>query len=161
MSKPANERYLSWLLFFNILTKTQTCFVSWLKLTAMQRVTGLGGFFIKAKDPKALCAWYEKHLGVPFAGQTYTSFKWVNENNPNVPGSTNFCFFPETTKYFEPSTNNCMVNFRVKDLEALLKVLKEEGVTVDEKVESVEYGKFGWIIDPEGNKVELWEPVDD
>lgn len=126
----------------------------------MQRVTGPGGFFIKAKDPKALCAWYEKHLGIPFNGTTYAGFKWINENNPDLPGSTTFCFFDNDTKYFDPSTKQCMVNFRVKDLHALLKALKEEGVTVEEKTEEFEYGKFGWIMDPEGNKIELWEPVD-
>jgi predicted enzyme related to lactoylglutathione lyase len=126
----------------------------------MQRVTGLGGFFIRSKDPKTLCAWYEKHLGVPFAGNTYAGFKWVNENNPEVPGSTVFSFFNENTDYFDPSEKQCMVNFRVKDLRALLAALKEEGVWVDEKVEEYDYGKFGWTMDPEGNKIELWEPVD-
>jgi predicted enzyme related to lactoylglutathione lyase len=125
----------------------------------MQKVTGLGGFFIKSKDPKTLCAWYEKHLGVPFAGNTYANYEWKNEN-PAVPGSTVFSFFSESTDYFAPSEKQCMVNFRVKDLRALLKTLKEEGVWVDEKVEEFEYGKFGWIMDPEGNKIELWEPVD-
>lgn len=126
----------------------------------MQKVTGLGGFFIRAKDPKALCAWYEKHLGVPFEGNTYAGFKWINENNPDVPGSTVFSFFDEKTDYFNPSEKQCMVNFRVKDLRALLAALKAEGVWVDEKVEEYDYGKFGWTMDPEGNKIELWEPVD-
>jgi predicted enzyme related to lactoylglutathione lyase len=125
----------------------------------MQRVTGLGGFFIRSKDPKALCAWYEKHLGVPFGGNTYAGFKWVNENNPDVPGSTAFSFFKEDSAYF-PLSQQCMVNFRVKDLHALLKTLKEEGIATDEKIEEFDYGKFSWITDPEGNKIELWEPVD-
>jgi predicted enzyme related to lactoylglutathione lyase len=125
----------------------------------MERVTGPGGFFIKSKDPKTLCAWYEKHLWVPFNGNTYANFVWKNDN-PDAPGSTVFSFFGEDTKYFDPSKSSCMVNFRVKDLRVLLEALKQEGVWVDEKVEEYDYGKFGWIMDPEGNKIELWEPVD-
>jgi predicted enzyme related to lactoylglutathione lyase len=127
----------------------------------MQRVTGLGGVFIKAKDPKALCAWYQKHLGIEFNGNTYISFQWVNLNHPTAPGSTVFSFFSENTKYFEPSKASCMINFRVKDLEALIPVLKEEGVQIEGDILKEDYGKFGWIMDPEGNKIELWEPIDD
>lgn len=147
--------------FLKLVLKKFTRFCTFCaKANCMQRVTGLGGFFIKSKDPKSLAAWYEKHLGVPFNGTTYAGFKWINENNPALPGSTVFSFFGEDTKYFDPSKGSCMVNFRVKDLDSLLASLKAEGVTVDEKTESYEYGKFGWCMDPEGNKIELWEPVD-
>jgi predicted enzyme related to lactoylglutathione lyase len=123
----------------------------------MERVTGIGGVFIKAKDPKALCEWYEKHLGIGFNGGTYVSFEWTNPPAPSSPGSTVFSFFKEDSKYFDPSTASVMVNFRVKDLEKLLEVLKSEGVTVVGDMMNESYGKFGWVMDPEGNKVELWE----
>jgi len=126
----------------------------------MQRVTGLGGVFIKAKDPKALCEWYQRHLGVEFNGNTYISFQWINQNHPTAPGSTVFSFFSENTKYFEPSKASCMINFRVKDLEALLLVLREEGVQIEGDMLKEDYGKFCWIMDPEGNKIELWEPIE-
>ena len=128
----------------------------------MQRVTGIGGVFIKAKDVKALAAWYDKHLGFSFGENSYVSFRWVNENNPAVPGSTVFSFFKKESKYFDPSASPFMINLRVKDLVALLETLKGEGVEiVGEMTEEGGYGKFGWIMDPEGNKIELWEPVDD
>jgi len=126
----------------------------------MGKVTGIGGVFIKAKDPKAMAAWYEKHLGVDFGGQSYMSFKWINENNPDVPGSTVFSFFKTESDYFAPSASPFMINFRVKDLDALLDRLIAEGVEVVGDRQSYEYGKFGWCMDPEGNKIELWEPVD-
>jgi predicted enzyme related to lactoylglutathione lyase len=124
----------------------------------MDRVTGLGGVFLKAKDAKSLCAWYEKHLGIPFGGSTYVSFEWVNHNNPDEPGSSVFSFFKEDSNYFNPSASPFMINFRVKDLSALLEQLKSEGVQPHGDMIEEDYGKFAWIIDPEGNKVELWEP---
>jgi len=126
----------------------------------MGKVTGIGGVFIKAKDPKAMAAWYEKHLGVGFEGQSYMSFKWINENNPDVPGSTVFSFFKTESDYFAPSASPFMINFRVKDLDALLDRLIAEGVEVVGDRQTYDYGKFGWCIDPDGNKIELWEPVD-
>ncbi|MES2332911.1 MAG: VOC family protein [Bacteroidota bacterium] len=125
----------------------------------MERVTGIGGVFFKAKDPKALAAWYEKHLGVPFGGQSYADFSWKNDQNPDGEGNTVFSIFKQDTEYLAPSTSPFMINFRVKDLDALIAVLKEEGISV-EKAPSEEYGKFGWVMDPEGNKVELWQPMD-
>ena len=121
----------------------------------MERVTGIGGVFFKAKDPKALAAWYEKHLGLAFGDQSYTGF------NAKGGEHTAFSFFKQDSDYFAPSTSPFMINFRVKDLDALLAALKEEGVSVGEKTESADYGKFGWIMDPEGNKIELWEAVDE
>jgi predicted enzyme related to lactoylglutathione lyase len=127
----------------------------------MQKVTGIGGVFIKSKDVKALAAWYDKHLGFSFGGNSYVNFKWVNEDNPAVPGNTVFSFFKKESTYFDPSASPFMINFRVKDLVALLETLKGEGVEVVGEMMEEEYGKFGWILDPEGNKIELWEPVDD
>jgi predicted enzyme related to lactoylglutathione lyase len=122
----------------------------------MERVTGLGGPFIKAKDPKALAAWYEKHLGIPFNGGTYAT--WVLTGSEERKGMNIFSIFKNDSKYFEPGQTDHMINFIVKDLFALLNVLKEEGVTITGDPMSEEYGKFAWIIDPEGNKIELWEP---
>lgn len=125
----------------------------------MQRVIGLGGPFMKSNDPKALAAWYEKHLGIPFKGLTYTvwPFETAGEEEKK-PGYNVFSFFKKDSDYFDPSQKEVMVNFIVADLFALLPVLKEEGVTIAGEAIDEEYGKFGWIIDPEGNKIELWEP---
>src|SRR5258705_12988943 len=127
----------------------------------MEKVTGIGGVFIKAKDTKALAAWYDKHPGFSFDDNLYVNFKWVNENDPAIPGNTVFSFFKNDSNYFDPSASPFMINFRVKDLQALLKQLKEEGVAVVGEIQEEEYGKFGWTPDPEGNKIELWEPYDD
>ena len=124
----------------------------------MESVTGIGGVFIKAKDPKTLCEWYQKHLGIGFNGSTYVSFEWTNSAASSKPGSTVFSFFKEDSKYFDPSAASVMVNFRVSDLKNLLETLKAEGVTIVGEMMEESYGKFGWIMDPEGNKIELWEP---
>lgn len=126
----------------------------------MERVTGIGGVFFKARDPKALAAWYQKHLGIDFSNGAYTSFKWINPHHPTEPGSTTFSFFKETTTYLDPSKKDYMINFRVKNLKELINSLKEEGVIIVGDIQEFEYGKFGWIMDPEENKIELWEPVD-
>ncbi len=127
----------------------------------MKRVTGVGGVFIKSNDAKALAGWYDKHLGFSFGENLYVNFKWVNENDPAVPGNTVFSFFKKESSYFDPSARPFMINFRVKDLPALLETLKAEGVEIVGEMQEEEYGKFGWIMDPEGNKIELWEPVDE
>jgi predicted enzyme related to lactoylglutathione lyase len=127
----------------------------------MERVTGLGGVFLKASDPKALALWYQEHLGINFGNNLYTDFRWINPQHPTEPGHTAFSFFKKETAYFQPSGKDFMINFRVKDLKQLLSTLKEEGVTIVGEPEEFEYGKFGWITDPEENKIELWEPVDD
>ena len=119
----------------------------------MERVTGIGGVFFKAKDPKSLGAWYRDHLGIDVQTWGGAQFPW---NDPE--GVTAWTIMPETSKYFAPSTAPFMVNYRVADLEALLKVLREEGCAVDEKMDTSEFGKFGWVMDPEGNRIELWEP---
>ena len=127
----------------------------------MQKVTGIGGVFLKAKDAKALAAWYDEHLGFSFGENLYVNFRWINENNPVVPGNTIFSFFKNESNYFEPSVSPFMINFRVKNLKPLLEKLKEEGVNIVGEIAEEEYGKFGWILDPEGNKIELWEPYDE
>ncbi len=124
----------------------------------MQRVTGLGGPFIKAKEPKELAAWYEKHLGVFFNGNTYTDWQFVNNDGSKKQGYNVLSFFKADSDYFAPSDKGVMINFIVKDLFGLLAVLKQEGVTIVGEPMDEEYGKFGWILDPEGNKIELWEP---
>jgi catechol 2,3-dioxygenase-like lactoylglutathione lyase family enzyme len=126
----------------------------------MKRVTGLGGVFMKCKDPDAMYGWYEKHLGiVPEHGTV--SFNWRETEDHEKTGTTVWALFPDNTKYFEPSRSPFMMNFRVENLEQLLAALRAEGVQVDDKVESHAYGKFGWIMDPEGNRIELWEPPSD
>ena len=123
----------------------------------MKKVTGIGGIFFKCKDPNKIKDWYKTHLGLN-TNQYGASFEWREEADPAKKGSTEWSPFPETTKYFEPSTKEFMINYRVDNLEALVEELKKEGVTIVDKMESYEYGKFIHIMDPEGNKIELWEP---
>ncbi|ESU23712.1 glyoxalase [Flavobacterium enshiense DK69] len=123
----------------------------------IKRVTGLGGFFFKCDDPNATKDWYKNHLGIPVDQYGWT-FWWKDGEGKDC--STQWSPFPTETKYFEPSKKQFMMNFRVDNLEELLRVLKEEGVTVVGDMETYDYGKFGWILDPEGNKIELWEPID-
>lgn len=126
----------------------------------MKRVTGLGGVFIKTNDPKKMAAWYDQHLGLDFGTNSYMSFMWKQAGEPAQEGRTVFSFFPHSTEYFKPSQAGVMLNFRVENLEQLLQQLKQEGVEAVGEMETYEYGKFGWILDPDGNKIELWEPVD-
>lgn len=123
----------------------------------MKKVTGIGGIFFKCKDPHTINEWYKTHLGFEITPYG-TNFEWRENSDPNKKGSTQWSAFSETTKYFEPSTKDFMINYRVENLEALVTQLKTEGVTVLDKIEASEYGKFVHIIDVEGNKVELWEP---
>jgi predicted enzyme related to lactoylglutathione lyase len=124
----------------------------------MKRVTGLGGIFFKADDPERLYGWYEKHLGVRRDGQEAVSFNWRYADDPQKPGMTVWAIFQKDTKYFNPSRSGFMMNFIVEDLDGLLAALREEGVEVDPHREDYEYGRFAWIMDPEGNRIELWEP---
>ncbi|AXC12846.1 Glyoxalase/Bleomycin resistance protein/Dioxygenase family protein [Acidisarcina polymorpha] len=119
----------------------------------MGKLTGLGGAFLKAKDPKALYAWYEQHLGIQRAEHGSFSFP-----KSEVTGDTVLAFFPEETPYFGPSGQRTMLNFRVDDLDTILSSLLASGVNVDPERQSYDFGKFGWFTDPEGNRVELWEP---
>ncbi|HET9033245.1 MAG TPA: VOC family protein [Dokdonella sp.] len=124
----------------------------------MKRVTGIGGVFSKAKDPKALAEWYRVHLGMNVEEWGGVTFRWVTDDNPAGIGTTVWNAFKDDTTYFSPSAAPFMVNYRVADLHALLAALRVEGCQVDDKVEESEYGKFGWVMDPEGNKIELWQP---
>ena len=128
-------------------------------ITTMKKVTGIGGIFFKCKDPKAVNEWYKTHLG--FDTSPYgTSFEWREIEDSSKKGLTQWNPFAENTKYFEPSTKDFMINYRVADLESLVEELKKEGVTVVDKIEPSDYGKFVHIIDIEGNKIQLWEPND-
>ena len=122
----------------------------------MKRVTGIGGIFFKARDPVALSAWYAKHLGVPVQDWGGAAFRWSDDPH-QASGTTAWSPFKADTDYFGPGPQTFMVNYRVDDLRALLEALKAEGCKVDERVEDSEFGKFGWVVDPEGNRVELWE----
>ena len=121
----------------------------------MSLVTGIGGIFFKSKDPKALAAWYQQHLGLAVEAWGGVAFKWADDS---PTGTTIWSPFKDDTGYFAPSTAPFMINFRVADLHALLAALRAEGCEVMDKVDESEYGKFGWVMDPEGNKLELWEP---
>ena len=122
----------------------------------MKRVTGIGGIFFKARDPAALGAWYRDHLGLDVTEWGGTVFDWGGDGSE--PGMTIWSPFAADTDYMAPGTAPFMVNFRVADLEALLAALKAEGCNVVDSTETSGHGKFGWVIDPEGNKVELWQP---
>ena len=124
----------------------------------MKRVTGIGGIFFKAKDPVALRAWYKKHLAMDVADWGGAAFSWADENGKPAPGTTIWSVSGADSDNFAPSTQSFMINYRVADLSSVLKALREEGCNVLEKTDDSEYGKFGWVMDPEGNKVELWQP---
>lgn len=124
----------------------------------MKKVIGIGGIFFKCNDPKAMKEWYSKNLG--FGNEEYgTNFEW-READSDKAGSTVWSPFSSGTKYFEPSTKDFMINYRVEDIEGLVDQLKKDGITVVDEIASYEYGKFVHILDPEGNKIELWEPAD-
>lgn len=123
------------------------------------RVTGIGGIFFKSKNPKKVQAWYARHLGLPLdPNWGGWQWEWREAKNPKKTGSTVWSTFDTKTKYFRPSKKPFMINYRVENLAKVLAALKKEGVWVDPKVESTEYGKFGWIMDCEGNRIELWQP---
>ena len=123
------------------------------------RVTGLGGIFFKAKDTTKLRQWYVKHLGLPLDPQWGGwQFDWRDAKHPKKKGATMWSAFEADTAYFKPSKKPFMFNFRVGNLKRVLAELKAEGVWVDPKVEESEFGKFGWVMDCEGNRIELWQP---
>lgn len=124
----------------------------------MKRVTGIGGVFFKAKDPKLLHAWYKQHLGIDVQDWGGAAFSWVGSDGKPTTGTTIWSVGSFEGDHFAPSTASFMINYRVADVKALLAALRAEGCNVLEKLDESEYGKFGWVIDPEGNKVELWEP---
>jgi predicted enzyme related to lactoylglutathione lyase len=124
----------------------------------MKRVTGIGGIFFQAKDPATLQAWYQRHLGIDVQSWGGTAFSWSDADGKPVGGMTIWSIGPAEGDQFAPSKATFMINYRVDDVHALVHVLKEEGCTVLDKIDESEYGKFAWVIDPEGNKVELWQP---
>lgn len=125
----------------------------------MKKVTGIGGIFFKSQDPDAMKKWYSDHLGLPVDPYGAT-FEWRQDDDPSKKGTTIWSPFKESTKYFEPSTRDFMINYRVENLEALVAELKAAGVTILDDIQSYDYGKFVHVLDPEGNKIELWEPVE-
>jgi predicted enzyme related to lactoylglutathione lyase len=124
----------------------------------MKRVTGIGGVFFKSADPKRLAEWYRVHLGMNVEQWGGVAFQWSGPDNPSGVGTTVWNPFKEDTDHFAPSRSSFMINYRVDDLHALLAALRAEGCQVLDKVDDSEYGKFGWVIDPDGNKLELWQP---
>lgn len=124
----------------------------------MKRVTGIGGIFFKATDPATLQAWYKRHLGIDVQAWGGTAFTWSDAEGKPVGGTTVWSIASEEGGQFKPSHAPFMINYRVDDLHALIQALKEEGCQVLDKVDESEYGKFAWVLDPEGNKVELWQP---
>lgn len=138
--------------FSTIMTKTTSNYET-------KRVTGIGGIFFKCKDPKKVRDWYKTHLGLN-TNEYGAVFEWHQGADSTQKGFTQWSPFSEKTKYFEPSTRDFMINYRVEHLEKLVEDLQKEGVTILDKIETVDYGKFVHILDVEGNKVELWEPND-
>ncbi|SRR6266851_2825456 len=114
----------------------------------MEKVTGIGGVFFKADDADALRRWYQEKLGID-VDPSYGGAHF---------GDTTWSIFPASSRYFDPSRKSSMINYRVRDLDAMLAQLRAAGVTVDEKIDDTEFGRFGWAMDPEGNRIELWEP---
>jgi predicted enzyme related to lactoylglutathione lyase len=125
----------------------------------VRKATGIGGIFFKCKDPKKVREWYKVHLGLN-TNQYGAVFEWRQGADTTKKGFTQWSPFGEKTKYFEPSTKDFMINYRVENLEELVNQFRKDSVTIVDKIETVEYGKFVHIIDIEGNKVELWESND-
>jgi predicted enzyme related to lactoylglutathione lyase len=122
----------------------------------MARVTGIGGVFLKADDPGALAQWYQQHLGITFGEGGFAVLKWSDDPRAE-DGATVFALFPRDSDYFG-TDRQFMVNFRVDNLDVVLAAMRAEGVTVDDNVQDSPEGRFGWLVDPEGNRVELWQP---
>ena len=124
----------------------------------MKKVTGIGGIFFACKNPTAVNEWYKEHLG--FEMTPYgTSFHWSQADNQQTEGLTQWNTFPENTDYFKPSAKDFMINYRVENLEGLVNELAQAGVSILDQIETYDYGKFVHILDLEGNKIQLWEPV--
>lgn len=122
----------------------------------MEKVTGIGGIFFRVRDPALMAQWYRKNLGI-CSEDGHADFVWGDHERPGEVGRTVWSLFPADTDYFGPSRPAFMINYRVSNLERMLAQLRQNGVTV-EKVEDYDYGRFAWITDPEGNRIELWEP---
>ena len=126
------------------------------KEVQLEQVTGIGGVFFKVKDPKGMTAWYRANLGIQSKGG-YADFTWREKDHPEEIGHTAWRIFPTNTTYFGQSTSPLMINYRVANLDLMLEQLRKNGVEI-EKVEDYDYGRWAWITDPEGNRIELWEP---
>ena len=124
----------------------------------MKRVTGIGGIFFQARDPQAMHAWYRRHLGIDVQDWGGAAFRWTDERGDPVGGTTIWSVGQAGGDHFAPSHATFMINYRVADVRALAQALRDEGCHVLDKIDESEYGIFAWVIDPEGNKVELWEP---
>lgn len=125
----------------------------------MKRVTGIGGIFFKAMDAPALQAWYKRHLGIDVQDWGGAAFDWTDAEGKPFAGTTAWCINSAQSDHFAPGTAGFMVNYRVEDLHGLVELLREEGCNVLDRIDDSDYGKFAWVIDPEGNKVELWQPA--
>jgi predicted enzyme related to lactoylglutathione lyase len=123
----------------------------------MKRVTGIGGVFFKSREPDKLKQWYQTHLGIECMPGNGAVFQW-RDDNPDGDGYSIWSPFKADTTYFDPSPAPFMINYRVADLEALVTELKKEGVEIAGGIDESEFGKFAWVMDPEGNRIELWEP---
>ena len=124
----------------------------------MKRVTGIGGIFFKAKDAPALQAWYKRHLGIDVQEWGGAAFEWTGADGKPAGGTTIWSIAAAESDQFAPSPALFMINYRVEDLYALVAALKAEGCNILDKIDDSDFGKFAWVIDPEGNKVELWQP---
>jgi len=128
-------------------------------MSSKKKVTGIGGIFFKTKDPEAMKDWYQKNLGL-VTNEYGSVFEFRSTDQPEDKGYLVWSPFTEDTKYFDPSKKEFMVNYRVENLVELLEQLRSDGVEIVGEIEEYDYGKFAHIVDPEGNKIELWEPVD-
>lgn len=124
----------------------------------MARIIGIGGVFFRSNDSKELTNWYAEHLGLPRSPHGTVKIPWRHHDDPTREGMTVWSSFPKTTDDFGPTNPESMINHVIDDLDAMLVKLREEGVSVDDRVDDSEYGRFGWAIDPDGNRIELWEP---
>ena len=122
------------------------------------RLSEINHVQLPVPDTATAAAWYQEHLGLPEGGVGSVMFKWQELDDPKNEAYTVWAPFPDSTQYFEPGKATFMINYRVADLHALLAALRAEGCAVEDKVDESEFGKFGWVMDPEGNRVELWQP---
>ncbi len=129
------------------------------KESTMKKVTGIGGIFFKCKDPEKMRAWYKANLGLN-TNEYGAVFEWYQGADSTKKGFSQWSLFKESTKYFEPSAKDFMINYRVEDIESLVEELKKNGVTIVDHIHTFDYGKFVHVMDPEGNNIELWEPND-
>jgi len=124
------------------------------------RVTGIGGVFLRSRDPVRLAAWYRENLGVPMSEKGTVTFHWLDTATSEHPGTTTMALFAQDTEYIGEPQQRAMLNLRVDDLPSLMAKLKARGVEVLPDTEDSEFGRFGWCVDPEGNRIELWEPAE-